>query len=117
MEVGTFFDQAFEAISNHDVDWLAEHVTLPLCLIDEAGNEIDVVTKEAFKRESSKIFPPGFVGELDKHRSSPLFMNWQGYAAADGLLWAEGAGSSFEITRINSPAVIRCAGRQPRVGE
>lgn len=102
-----FFLNAIEAAETRNFDWLSEHTAFPFCLM-KGNTRINVKSKDDFKENSEIIFTPDFIDELKKSKGTPIFNNWQGYMVANGRLWADGGFGEFELTKINSPNVMRC---------
>jgi hypothetical protein len=81
-----FLSRVVTAVSSKDTDWIANHMSYPLTVTTKGGKKL-IKEKNAFSAILRDRLTDKLVAEIVADSKKPLFKNWQGVMAGDGILW------------------------------
>ena len=80
-----FLSEVVDAVTRRDMAWIADHMSYPVSVTSNGRRRI--VKRKKFTAVLRREFTDDVRGKLLEAAKQPLFKNWQGVMAGDGILW------------------------------
>jgi len=80
-----FLSEVVDAVTRRDMAWIADHMSYPVSVTSNGRRRI--VKRKKFTAVLQREFTDDVRARLLEAAKQPLFKNWQGVMAGDGILW------------------------------
>jgi len=81
-----FLSAITNAVATQNTAWLAEHMVYPVSVVVSNGTQM-VKTPDALAKILDQKLTAEIRAKILKAAGEPLFKNWRGIMAGDGILW------------------------------
>lgn len=80
-----FLSEVVDAVTRRDMGWIADHMRYPISVTSKGRTRI--MKRKRFAAVLHREFTDDVRGRLLEASKRPLFKNWRGVMAGDGILW------------------------------
>jgi hypothetical protein len=90
-----FLSEVVLAVNQKDTSWIANHMAYPLSFVSSNQTRL-VKTEKEFAAVLKQNLTDNIRAKIVNDAKKPLFKNWQGVMAGDGVVWFSGIRRAME---------------------